>query len=159
MNFHTKLTDVIDRLQWLPGVVARFNIGLFFAISGYNKLFTPANQAAMLATMHDANIPFPEFNAVFVALVELVVGATLAAGLLCRLSTVPLLIITLVATFTHGIYAIPAGLGPLDWYDWFLYLPETLLILLLLWLSFANTAALSVDRMLARQPWRHRKTG
>ncbi|WP_098493882.1 DoxX family protein [Collimonas sp. PA-H2] len=70
-----RLTQMRQSLHWLPLLFARVNVGLFFSISGYNKLFVPANQAAMLDTMQHAGIPFPEFNAVFVALLEFVFGA------------------------------------------------------------------------------------
>ncbi len=30
-------------LEWLPILVARLSLGLFFAVSGYNKLFVAVN--------------------------------------------------------------------------------------------------------------------
>lgn len=133
----------------ISALLARVNVGLFFAVSGYNKLFVERNRSVMLETMIDAKIPFPEFNAVFVASVEFIFGALLALGLLTRMSAVLLLIICIVATFTQGIYTIPAGLGPLDWYDWFMYLPEVLLGILLLWIA-TTSIPLSLDSMLSR---------
>ncbi|MGB7194852.1 MAG: DoxX family protein [Collimonas pratensis] len=146
-----RLVQLRQSLQWLPLLLARVNVGLFFSISGYNKLFVPANQAAMLDTMQHAGIPFPEFNAVFVAMFEFVFGALLGLGLLTRPSALVLLAIVSVATITDGIHKIPAGLGPLDWYDWFLYLPEVLYGLLLFWILLAGAGRFAGDQVLAKR--------
>jgi putative oxidoreductase len=146
-----RLIQIRQSLHWLPQVFARINVGLFFSISGYNKLFVPTNQAAMLTTMQHACIPFPEFNAVFVAVLEFVFGGLLALGLLTRASALILLAIVGVATFSDGVHKIPVGLGPLDWYDWFLYLPEVLYGLLLFWILFAGAERFGADPVLAKR--------
>lgn len=146
-----RIVQLRQSLQWLPLLLARINTGLFFSISGYNKLFVPANQAAMLDTMRHAGIVFPEFNAVFVAMLEFLFGALLGLGLLTRPSALILLAIVSVATFTDGIHKIPAGLGPLDWYDWFLYLPEVLYGLLLFWIWCAGAGRFGADRFVTKR--------
>ncbi|WP_211443408.1 DoxX family protein [Collimonas humicola] len=146
-----RLTQIRQSLHWLPLLLARINVGLFFSISGYNKLFVPANQAAMLETMRQAGIPFPEFNAVFVAMLEFAFGGLLGLGLLTRPSALILLAIVGVATFADGIHKIPAGLGPLDWYDWFLYLPEVLYGLLLFWIWCAGAGRLGADQLMSKR--------
>lgn len=131
----------------LPLLIARVITGVFFSISGFNKLFVPANAQAMLHTMHTAGIPFPEFNATFVASVELTLGAALLLGLLTRLASLALLMICIVATFTDGVQRIPANLGPLDWLGWFLYLPEVLYALILAWILLYGPGAFALDRV------------
>lgn len=151
MNFIDRVSRLRQSLHWLPLPLARINVGLFFSISGYNKLFVSANQTAMLETMRHAGIPFPEFNAVFVALLEFIFGALLALGLLTRPAALILLAIVAVATVTDGIHKIPAGLGPLDWYDWFLYLPEVLYGLLLFWIWCAGSGRFGADQSMTKR--------
>ena len=37
--------------EWLPILVARFSLGLFFAVSGYNKLFNPEKHQDLIGLM------------------------------------------------------------------------------------------------------------
>ena len=60
------------RWEWTTITLARVSLGLFFAISGFNKLFVAANQAALVKVMIEAGIPFPEITAVFLPTVEFV---------------------------------------------------------------------------------------
>ena len=45
---------------------------------------------------------------------------------------------------------IPTGLSFLDWLDDFLYLPETLYIIILIWLICSRPGRVSVDHRIAR---------
>ncbi|GAB3626036.1 hypothetical protein PTE30175_00967 [Pandoraea terrae] len=146
-----RLVQMRQSIRWLPLLFARINVGLFFSISGYNKLFVPANQAAMLDTMRHAGIPFPEFNAIFVAMLEFVFGGLLSLGLLTRPSALILVTIVSVAIFSNGIHKIPAGLGPPDWYDWFLYLPEVRYGLLPFWIWCVGAGRFGVDRIMTKR--------
>lgn len=87
-----------------------------------------------------------------VAAIEFVLGAALILGLFTRLASLALLTICIVATFADGIHRIPANLGPLDWFDWFLYLPEVLYALILAWLLVCGPGAFALDR--AWRTWR-----
>ena len=131
----------------LPLLIARVITGVFFSLSGFNKLFVAANAQAMLHTMHTAGIPYPEFNAIFVASVEFALGAALLVGLLTRLAALALLMICIVATFTEGVQRIPENLGPLDWLGWFLYLSEVLYALILAWILVCGPGAFALDRV------------
>ena len=51
-------------------LLARVSIGLFFAISGANKLFVAGGTKPVYDTLVRAKIPFPHFTAYFVSAVE-----------------------------------------------------------------------------------------
>ena len=58
----------------------------------------------------------------------------------------------IVAIVTVEIpFVIPPGLGPLDWLDWFLYLPQVLYVLIFLWLVIKGPGPYSVDAVIARK--------
>lgn len=106
----------------------RVSLGVFFAISGYHKLFHPIRRQRIRETMHNLNIPFPEFNARFVPSVEFLGGLSLLSGILSPFAAVGLFIICLVAVCTDGLPRIPKmqPVDKADWLDDLLYLPEVL---------------------------------
>ena len=57
-------------LEWLPIFVARFSLGLFFAVSGYNKLFAAAKHEDLIQLMTKIGIPFPDLMALFLAALD-----------------------------------------------------------------------------------------
>lgn len=131
--------------------LARTGTGLFFAISGFYKLFTQSGYQRMVATMLESGIPFPPASAYGVAACELVFGILLLAGLLSRLSAIVFTVICLVATATDGIHRIPQGIGAWEWLDWLLYLPEVLYLFLLGFILLLGIDGFSMDRVLLRR--------
>ena len=107
--------------EWAPFTLARVSLGLFFAVSGGNKLFTEKSRAALIETMVEAGIPFPEITSVFLASVEFFGGLALIVGLLSSLCAIALTIAMIVAIATVEIGTIPKGLSVLDWLSYFLY--------------------------------------
>jgi putative oxidoreductase len=85
----------------------------------------------------------------FVSGVEFVGGSLLAVGFLSSLACVVLLVDMLVALLTAKLSAMPKGLSPLNWLDDFLYLPEVLYVLFLIWLICSGPGKFSVDCWLA----------
>ena len=136
--------------EWIPITAVRVLIGAFFCISGGSKLFLPAHFSEMQQTMIQSHIPFPHASALFVSLVEFACGGGLALGLLTPLCVVMLMGNMIVAIFTNRIGSIHAS-GFLAWLDDFLYLPEVLYVLLLLWLLFSGPGRYSVDGLMARR--------
>jgi putative oxidoreductase len=130
-------------------LLVRVSIGLFFAISGANKLFVAGGTKPVYETLVKANVPFPQQTAYFVAGVEFVCGSLLIVGLLSIAACVALLIDMLVATLTEAISTMPKGLSPLSWLDDFLYLPEVLYVLFFIWLICSGPGKFSVDHWLA----------
>ncbi len=130
-------------------LLVRVSIGLFFAISGANKLFVVGGTKPVYETLVKANIPFPRQTAYFVAGVEFVCGALAAVGFLSSVACVALLIDMIVATLTNALSTLPAGLSPLNWLDDVLYLPEVLYVLFFIWLICSGPGKFSVDHWLA----------
>jgi putative oxidoreductase len=126
-------------------LLVRLSIGLFFAISGANKLFVPGGTKPVYDTLVKAKIPFPRFTAYFVAGVEFVCGSLVALGFLSSPACVALLIDMVVATLTEALSTLPKGLSPLNWLDDLLYLPEVLYVLFFIWLICAGPGKFSGD--------------
>jgi len=130
-------------------LLVRVSIGLFFAISGANKLFIAGRTQTMYETLVEAKVPFPRVMTYFVSGVEFVGGALLTVGFLSSLAGVALLIDMIVATLTSALSTLPKGLSPLNWFDDLLYLPEVLYVLFFIWLICSGPGKFSVDYWLA----------
>jgi putative oxidoreductase len=126
-------------------LLARVSLGVFFAISGGNKLFVAGHTRQMYRTLAGAGIPFPHFMTYFVSSVEFIGGCLLAVGLLSSLCCVALIIQMIVAIVTVQLATVPTGLSVLDWLDDFLYLPETMYIIILIWLICSGPGRVSLD--------------
>ena len=134
--------------EWMPVTAARVLIGVFFCISGGTKLFTSAQFHVLEQTMVQIRVPFPHATAYFVATVEFACGAGLALGLLTPLCAAMLTADMIVAIATTSVHSIQAK-DFLTWLDDFLYLPEVLYVLILVWLIFSGPGRYSVDGIIA----------
>jgi putative oxidoreductase len=130
-------------------LLVRVSLGLFFAISGANKLFVAGGRKLVYETLVKAKVPFPRLMAYFVPGVEFVGGSLMAVGFLSSPACVALLIDMIVATLTSALSTIPKGLSPLNWLDDLLYLPEVLYVLFFIWLICSGPGKFSVDYWLA----------
>ena len=135
--------------EWMPVTTVRVLVGIFFCISGGTKLFVPARFSAMENTLVQSHIPFPHANTIFVSLVEFAAGAGLVIGLLTPLCAVVLVVDMIVAIATNRIHSIQAT-GVLAWLDDFLYLPEVLYVMILVWLIFSGPGRCSLDGLIGR---------
>ncbi len=155
---HARLNQLIEFIlqgnrtwEWAPILLARVSLGLFFAVSGGNKLFVPERQEGLIKTFIEAGIPFPEFMSVFLASVEFFGGILLVMGLLSTFCSIALTIAMIVAIATVEIHTIPKGLSILDWLSWFLYLPQVMYVLIFVWLMVSGPGPVSLDSLLARR--------
>jgi putative oxidoreductase len=130
-------------------LLVRVAIGLFFAISGGNKLFVAGGTKPVYETLVKAKVPFPQQTAYFVAGVEFVGGSLVTVGLLSSPACAALMIDMIVATLTNAVSTLPKGLSPLSWLDDFLYLPEVLYVLFFIWLICSGPGRFSIDYWLA----------
>jgi len=130
-------------------LLVRISIGVFFAISGGNKLFVAGGTKPVYDTLVKAKVPFPVQTAYFVAGVEFVCGSLLAVGFLSSPASVALLIDMTVATLTSAVSTLPKKLSPLNLLDDFFYLPEVLYVLFFIWLICSGPGRFSVDYWLA----------
>jgi putative oxidoreductase len=106
-------------------LLVRVSLGLFFAISGANKLFVAGSTQTMYGTLVEAEVPFPRLMTYFVSGVEFVGASLLTVGFLSSPACVALLVDMLVAILTTKLSAMPKGLSPLNWLDDFLYLRKS----------------------------------
>ena len=150
-------TDVLKRFIFLGNrsleefavLLARISLGVFFAISGGNKLFIASQHKIMYETIVGAGIPFPQFMTYFVSSVEFVCGCLLIIGLLSILCCIAFIIDMIVAITTVQLATIAKGLSVVDWLDDLLYLPEVMYIIIFLWLISSGPGRLSVDHWIA----------
>ena len=84
-------------------LLIRVSIGLFFAISGANKLFVAGGTKPVYETLVKARIPFPHLMAYFVSGVEFVGGSLVTVGFLSSPACVALMIDMIVATLTNAL--------------------------------------------------------
>ena len=130
-------------------LLVRVSIGLFFAISGGNKLFTAGGTKPVYDTLVKAKVPFPKQTAYFVAGVEFVGGSLVTVGFLSSVACAVLSIDMIVAILTNTLSTLPKGLSALNWIDDVLYFPEVLYVLFFIWLIFSGPGKFSVDYWLA----------
>jgi len=130
-------------------LLARISLGVFFAISGGNKLLVASQYKLMYETIVGAGIPFPNVMTYFVSSVEFVCGCLLTIGLLSTLCCVAFIIDMIVAITTVQLATITKALSFIDWLDDFLYLPEVMYIIIFLWLISSGPGRLSIDHWIA----------
>lgn len=130
-------------------LLVRVSIGLFFAISGGNKLLVSGGTKPVYETLVKAKAPFPRQLAYFVSGVEFVGGSLLTVGLLSSVSCMALLIDMVVAILMSTLSTMRKGLSRLSWVDDFLYFPEVLYVLFFIWLICSGPGKFSVDYWLA----------
>ena len=143
-----------------PGAALTLNrvaIGTFFAISGYNKLFSASRHAMLVRTLQDSGVPAVPIMQWLVPVVEFSAGCALIIGLLSALAAFGLFVVTFVAVALDGIKRIPAWMptNRADWLGDFLYLPESLYCLGLAVVMLGGPGPWSLDAvivtLLARQ--------
>jgi putative oxidoreductase len=126
-------------------LLVRVSIGLFFAISGGNKLFVAGGTKPVYDTLVKAKAPFPHQLAYFVSGVEFTCGSLLAAGLLSSVACLALSIDMIVAILMSTLSTMPKGISRLSWVDDFLYFPEVLYVLFFIWLISSGPGKFSLD--------------
>jgi uncharacterized membrane protein YphA (DoxX/SURF4 family) len=82
-------------------ILIRMVIGFVFISEGLQKFILPEIRG--VGRFINIGIPYPEISAYFVASFEIVCGALVLIGLMTRLSSIPILIIMIVAIMTTKI--------------------------------------------------------
>jgi len=150
MSCAQSFLNELHSLEWLGIVLARVAVGLLFFLSGRGKLFVPERREQMRQTFIDAHVPFPDFNAFFISTVEFVCGLLLVLGAVTPLACALLAFVMIAAIATTAIRNIKAS-SPAEWLAAFLYLPEPLYLVILIWLFFSGPGWLSVDNPVLSQ--------
>jgi putative oxidoreductase len=144
------LVNELHSLEWIGILVARVAVGTLFFLSGRAKLFVRERREQMRQTLIEAHVPFPNFNAVFVSTVEFVCGLLLVIGALTPLACPVLGCVMIMAIATTAIRNTKASCA-LGWLAEFLYLPEVIYLVILVWLFFSGPGWLSVDQLILSQ--------
>jgi uncharacterized membrane protein YphA (DoxX/SURF4 family) len=127
----------------------RVVLGLFFAISGYHKLFNRQRHASLVATLQSCHVPFIRFNQWWVPLVEFFGGLALLSGILAPLAAAGLIVECSIAVCTDGRKRV-SGYQPIDRADWLddlLYLPEMLYVVGLLVIITAGPGPFTIPAL------------
>jgi len=144
---------ILNKLAFLPPLLARLVLGWVFFKSGWGKLH---NLSQVTEYFQSLGIPAASIQAPFVAGLEFICGLMLVFGLLTRLAAVPMMGTMVVALLTAKLEAIQdvddatgfskltAMMGNLFNQSEFLY------ILLLGWLVVAGAGAVSLDSRISR---------
>lgn len=147
MDSWEPLLNTLHQWEWIGVVLARLSVGLLFAVSGGGKLFVPARRQQMRETVHQAGLPVPEASALLLSSVEFAFGALLIVGFLTPLCCLMLSGVMVGALSTIIVPGIKAN-SVIGWLGEFLYLPEVLYLVILVWLLFSGPGWLSVDHLL-----------
>jgi uncharacterized membrane protein YphA (DoxX/SURF4 family) len=135
----------------LPAIAAmRFALGSFFVLSGVHKLTNRERHNTFVETLTVLRIPHIGILQWFVPGVEFLGGLGVAVGFLTPLAALGLLVICSVALFTSAPTVV-ASYKPIDRADrlddW-LYQPEMMYALMLLYFIAAGAGPVSVDHFL-----------
>jgi putative oxidoreductase len=127
--------------------IPRFIVGVFFAMSGFNKLFTNQGHKNLIASLTGCQIPFVSFFCWWVAFWECFGGLAYAIGFLTAFHAAVLIIVCIVATVTTGPRKVNArsNFNTLDRATNWLFLPEILLMALLFVSVFSGSGKFSID--------------
>ncbi len=145
MSFIVTVTKIYDRLvcglgylDFLPPLVARIFLGWAFIPGGWGKLH---NLPFFIDKFREWGIPAPEIQAPFAAGCELLFGTLVLIGLFTRISSIPLIVIMIVAIAKVQWANVTPDNTLLD-------LSEAMYIGFLLFLVVRGAGFLSVDRAL-----------
>ena len=137
-----RLLNCLRDLDWIPILLVRLSVGVLFFESGRGKLFYKLEELGDYFVQ--LGIPFPHFNATFVASIEFIGGICLVLGVLTRVFAVPL-------AFTMFVAILTAAIKKVDTLGDFLYLPEVLLLVIFVWLIFTGSGKISLDHLIGRK--------
>ena len=127
--------------------VNRVALGVFFAISGYHKLFNASRHAALTGTLQGDGVPDLRVMQWLVPGVEFAGGSALLVGLLSVLAAFGLFVISAGALALDAFKRIRAW-QPIDRADWLgdlLYVPEALYCIGLTVVMLAGPGPWSLD--------------
>jgi putative oxidoreductase len=141
-NVFSELLRRLNSWEWIPVLLARLSVGVLFFESGRGKLFYKLGE--LIDYFAELGIPFPHLQAPMVAAIELGGGICLVLGFATRLISIPLATIMAVAILT-------AQLDKTKTLGDFLYLPEVLLIVILVWLVFSGPGKFALDNQIAQK--------
>lgn len=134
----------------VPLTAVRIAAGLFFAISGYNKLFDEGRHAHLARTLTNDHVPWVSFMQWWVPGWELLAGIMLAIGFFTPIAAVVLSIICVVACGCESKAKVESynPINAADRVDDWLYLPEVLYLCILSLSVFGGGGDYSLDAII-----------
>ena len=129
----------------------RVALGVFFAISGYHKLFNASRHATLTRTLQDDSVHAMPIMQWLLPSVEFGGGSALIIGLLTVLAAFGLFVVCAGAIALDAVKRIRAW-QPVDRADWLgdlLYLPESLYCIGLTVVMLAGPGPWSLDARIA----------
>ena len=123
---------------------------MFFAISGYHKLFLKSRHEGLVATLKEDGIPMIWLFQWLVPIVEFVGGIALILGLFSAFAAAGIFVIMVVALITDGSKRVVefAPVDKADALDDVLYLSETTYLVMALITILAGTGWWSLHNVL-----------
>jgi uncharacterized membrane protein YphA (DoxX/SURF4 family) len=135
----------------LPAITAmRFLLGSFFVLSGVHKLMNKQRHETFVETLAVLGIPHIRISQWIVPGVEFFGGLGVAVGFLTPLAALGLLVICSIALLTNSptVVASYKPIDSADRVDDWLYQPEMMYALMLLYFTTAGAGPVSVDQLL-----------
>jgi len=129
----------------------RVALGVFFAISGYHKLFNASRHAALTRTLEDDGVHGVPLMRWVVPGVEFAGGCALIIGILTVLAAFGLFVVSAGAFALDAVKRIRAWqpIDPADWLGDLLYIPEALYCIGLTVVMLAGPGPWGLDAGLA----------
>ncbi len=137
-SIETVFYEFSKYVGWLPGLLSRIVVGSVFAEAGWGKFH---HMEKVIGYFTSLGIPAAQYQAPFVAGVELICGSLFLVGCFSRLASIPLMIIMGVALMTakraeiHGLTELFA-------------IYEFVYIVVLSWVCIKGPGGVSLDRFL-----------
>jgi uncharacterized membrane protein YphA (DoxX/SURF4 family) len=129
----------------------RVMLGMFFAISGYHKLFNPSRHATLAQTLQDDGVHAVPIMQWLVPGIEFGGGWALIVGLLSALAAFGLFVVCLGALLFDAVKRVREW-KPIDRADWLgdlLYVPEALYCIGLAVVMLGGPGPWSLDARIA----------
>jgi putative oxidoreductase len=131
----------------IAALLNRIAVGTFFMLSGYHKVFNAQRHREFIDELKTLGIPAVGINQWWVPAVEFSAGGAVVIGFLTPLAALGLLAIILVAMATSGRQRVKlyAPIDRADRIDNWLYLPETLYVVMLILIISSGAGPYSLD--------------
>ena len=133
--------DCLQRLNWLPVLLARISMGSIFILSGWGKLH---NLPKVTEFFTELGIPFPGVNAALVGFTEFSCGLLILLGLLTRLASIPLVVTMTVAIIT-------AKRSDINSFTDVLGFEEFVYIVIFIWFIVNGAGKISLDSFISNR--------
>lgn len=140
-GLYHRSVESLQKLDWLPLLLARISMGSIFILSGWGKLH---NLEKVTGFFTELGIPFPAFNAGLVGLTEFGCGLLILLGLLTRLASIPLIVTMTVAIITAKRSDISSFTDVLG-FEEFVY------IVIFIWFILKGAGKISLDALICRR--------